>query len=143
MLKIKKIKPVATRMLVTGNKFSEDMYNEYGIIESKKGDMKEYQEVLEVGPMVRDIKPGDKVMLNMLHFAVMKYDPNSIKGDMGMQKIKGYQFPIVEIATEDGTQECLYIDQQDIMFSFEGDEVQGVKNPIITPKSMKGNIVLN
>lgn len=141
MLKIKKLNPVATRMLVTGDVYSEDMYDEHGIIESKKGDMKEYQTVLEVGPMVRDLKIGDKVMLNKLHFAVMQIDPNSIKKDMGMQKIKGYQFPKVEITTEEGIKECLYIDQQDIVFSFEGEEVQGKKNPIIMPE--KKDIVLN
>ena len=142
MLKITKIKPVATRMLVTGEVYSEDMYNDHGIIESKKGDMREYQTVLEVGPMVRDIKVGDKVMLNMMHFAVMQYDPNSIKKDMGMQKIKGYQFPKIELTKEDGgKQECLYIDQQDIVFSFEGEEVQGKKNPIITPE--KKGIIIN
>ena len=142
MLKITKINPVATRMLVTGEVYSEDMYNEYGIIESKKGDMKEYQTVLEVGPMVRDHKVGDKVMLNMMHFAVMQYDPNSIKKDMGMQKIKGYQFPKIELTNADGSkQECLYIDQQDIVFSFEGEEIQGKKHPIITPE--KKGIIMN
>ena len=138
MLKITKIKPVATRMLVTGETYSEDMYNEHGIIESKKGDMKEYQTVIEVGPVVREIKVGDKVMLNMMHFAIMQYDTNSIKKDMGMQKIKGYQFPKVELTNADGSkQECLYIDQQDIIFSFEGEEVQGKKNPIIMPADKK------
>ena len=133
MLKITKINPVATRILVTGDEYSEDMYNDHGIIENKKGDMKEYQTVLEVGPMVRELKPGDKIMLNMMHFAVMQYDANSIKKDMGMQKIKGYQFPKIELTKDDGSkQECLYIDQQDIVFSFEGEEVQGKKNPIIT-----------
>lgn len=142
MLKIKKLRPVATRILVTGEVYSEDMYGKHGLIENKKGDMKEYQVVLEVGPMVRDLKPGDKIMLNMLHFAVMQYDSNSIKNDMGMNKIKGYQFPKVEITNEDGTsQECLYIDQQDVVFSFEGEEVQGKKASIITPE--KKGIILN
>ena len=142
MLKITKINPVATRMLVTGEVYSEDMYNDHGIIENKKGDMKEYQTVVEVGPMVRDIKVGDKVMLNMMHFAVLQYDKNSIKNDMGMQKIKGYQFPKIELTKEDGSkQECLYIDQQDIVFSFEGREVQGKKNPIVIPE--KKGITLN
>ena len=138
MLEITKINPVATRMLVTGEVYSEDMYNDHGIIENKKGDMKEYQTVVEVGPMVRDIKVGDKVMLNMMHFAVLQYDKNSIKNDMGMQKIKGYQFPKIELTKEDGSkQECLYIDQQDIVFSFEGREIQGKKNPIIMPADKK------
>jgi hypothetical protein len=61
---------------------------------------------------------------------------------MGMQKIKGFQFPKMELTKDDGSkQECLYIDQQDIVFSFEGEEVQGKKNPIIMPE--KKNIVLN
>lgn len=142
MLKIEKIKPVATRILVTAEKFSEDMYNDHGIIESKKGDMKEYQKVLEVGPMVRDLKPGDKIMLNMMHFAILQHDPNSVKVDMGMQKIKGYQFPIIELTNSDGSiSPCMYIDQQDVVFSFEGDEVQGKKNPIIVPKDKK--IIMN
>lgn len=142
MLEISKINPVATRMLVTGEVYSEDMYNDHGIIENKKGDMKEYQTVVEVGPMVRDIKVGDKVMLNMMHFAVLQYDKNSIKNDMGMQKIKGYQFPKIELTKEDGSkQECLYIDQQDIVFSFEGKEIQGKKNPILIPE--KKGITLN
>lgn len=141
MLKINRIKPVSTRMLITAEKFSEDMYNDCGIIENKKGDMKEYQQVLEVGPMVRELKVGDKVMLNMMHFAVLKHDPNSVKVDMGMQQIKGYQFPVIELTNEDGTTKpCMYIDQQDIVFSFEGDEVQGKKSLIITPE-MKGIIV--
>lgn len=134
MLKIFEITPVATRMLVTGDVYEEDMFSEYGIIESKKGDMKEYQTVLAVGPMVKDVKPGDMVMLNMLHFAVMKHDPNSVKVDMGMQEIKGYRFPKVELTTEAGIKDCLYIDQQDIVFSFKGEEVQGKKSTIITPE---------
>ena len=142
MLNISKINPKDTRVLVTAEKFSEDMYNDHGIIESKKGDMKEYQVVLEVGPMVRDLKPGDKVMLNMMHFAVLQHDPNSVKVDMGMQKIKGYQFPLIELTNDDGSKKvCMYIDQQDIVFSFEGEEVQGKKNPIIVPKDKK--IIIN
>ena len=142
MLKIEKIKPVATRMLVTGEKFKEDMFSEQGLIEDKKGDLKCYQTVLEVGPMVRDIKPGDKVMIDFSHYAVYQYDPNSIKGDMGMQKVKGYKFNWIDVYSKDGkVQECLYIDQQDVIFVFEGDEVQGKKSPIIIPE--KANKILS
>ena len=142
MLKIQKIKPMATRLVVTGEKFTEDMYDEHGIIESKKGDLKTYQKVLEVGPMVRDVKPGDMVMINFMHYAVMQYDPNSLKGDMGMNKVKEFRFNRVDLYDENGdSQECLYIDQQDIIFAFEGDEVQGCKKPIILPKDKE--IMLN
>ena len=133
MLKIKKFKPMFTSMLVTGEKYSEDMYDNYGLIECKKGDLKTYQKVLEVGPSVRDIKVGDMVMINIMHFAVMEYDPNSVKNDMGMNKIKKWNFNWVTVNDQD----CLVIDQQDVMFGFEGEEVQGVKNLIIVPKEKK------
>lgn len=133
MLKIKKFKPMFTSMLVTGEKYSEDMYDDHGLIECKKGDLKTYQKVLEVGPSVRDIKVGDMVMINIMHFAVMEYDPNSVKNDMGMNKIKKWNFNWVTVNDQD----CLVIDQQDVMFGFEGEEVQGVKNPIIVPKEKK------
>ena len=133
MLKIKKFKPMFTSMLVTGEKYSEDMYDDHGLIECKKGDLKTYQKVLEVGPSVRDIKVGDMVMINIMHFAVMEYDPNSVKNDMGMNKIKKWNFNWVTVNDQD----CLVIDQQDVMFGFDGEEVQGVKNPIIVPKEKK------
>ena len=133
MLKIKKFKPMFTSMLVTGEKYSEDMYDDHGLIECKKGDLKTYQKVLEVGPSVRDIKVGDMVMINIMHFAVMEYDPNSVKNDMGMNKVKRWNFNWVTVNDQD----CLVIDQQDVMFGFDGEEVQGVKNPIIVPKEKK------
>ena len=138
MLKIKKIKPMFTSMVVTGDKYTEDMYDDHGLIENKKGDLKTYQTVLEVGSSVRDIKVGDQVMINVMHFAVMQYDPNSVKNDMGMNKIKEFRFNWVTIENEEGKpQECLFIDQQDVLFAFEGEEVQGVKNPIIVPNEKK------
>ena len=138
MLKIKKIKPMFTSMVVTGDKYTEDMYDNHGLIENKKGDLKTYQTVLEVGSSVRDIKVGDQVMINVMHFAVMQYDPNSVKNDMGMNKIKEFRFNWVTIENEEGKpQECLFIDQQDVLFAFEGEEVQGVKNPIIVPNEKK------
>ena len=129
MLKISKFKPMFTSILVTGEKYEEDMYDNHGLIECKKGDLKTYQTVLEVGPSVRDLKVGDKVMINIMHFAVMQYDPNSVKNDMGMNKIKEWRFNWVNVNDQD----CLLIDQQDVMFAFEGEEVQGVKNPILVP----------
>jgi len=138
MLKISKVTPMSTRMLVTGDKFKEDMFNDRGFLESNKGDLKVYQKVLAVGPMVRDIKPGDMVMIDFMHYAVMQYDPNSLKGDMGMNKVKSFKFNWVDLYDkDDNVQECLYIDQQDVIFSFEGEEVQGKKKgqPIIVPEN--------
>ena len=137
MLQITKIVPPSTMIVTTGEKFTEDMYDEHGLIESKKGDLKQYQKVVAVGPMVRNCKVGDMVMINFMHFAVLQYDPKSLQSDaQQVNKIKEFRFNWVDLYNEDGSsQECLYMDQQDIVFAFEGKEVQGKKNPIIVPEN--------
>lgn len=137
MLQITKIMPPSTMLVTTGEKFTEDMYDEHGLIESKKGDLKPYQRVVAVGDMVRNCKVGDMVMVNIMHFAVFQYDPKSLQSDaQQVNKIKEFRFNWIDLYNEDGTsQECLYMDQQDIMFAFEGKEVQGKKNPIIVPEN--------
>lgn len=134
MLKIQKIKPLFTSIVTTGEKYKEDMYDEHGIIDCKQGDLKTYQKVLAVGSSVRDIKVGDTVMINVANYAVRKYDPNSLKEDMGMNKTLKYAFNWV---TLDGEGDCLLLNDRDIMFVFEGEEVQGYRNPLILPKDKK------
>lgn len=142
MLHIKKVKPMFTSIVVTGNKYTEDMYDEHGLIECKKGDLKTYQKVLAVGSSVRGIDVGDQVMINVMNYAVKKYDPNSVKEDMGMNSVVGWNFNWITIDDEEGNpQDCLLINDRDILFAFEGEEVQGTKSPIIMPK--KKEIILN
>ena len=138
MLHIKKLKPLSTYLLTTANKYEEDM-RENGLIIATQGDLKLYQNVLEVGPMVRDIKPGDQVMIDPKNYMVMKYDPNSIKNDMDMNKVVKWNFPFVDIDDEEGKpKECLLLTDRDIKFVFVGEE----KNEtIIIPDKPK--IILN
>lgn len=122
MLHIKKIKPLFTKVLTTGDKYEEDMLTK-GIIVANKGDLKLYQKVLAIGTSVRDIQVGDTVMINPRNYAVMKYDPNSIKGDMDMNKVVKWNLPWVTIDDEDGNpMECLLLNDRDIEFVFEGEE---------------------
>lgn len=122
MLHIKKIKPLFTKVLTTGDKYEEDMYTK-GIIVANKGELKLYQKVLAVGTSVRDIKVGDTVMINPNNYAVMKYDPNSIKNDMDMNKKISWNLPWVTIDNENGKpKECLLLNDRDIEFIFEGEE---------------------
>lgn len=138
MLKITEIRPLSTAIVVTGEKYKEDMYDDHGLIESKQGDLKTYQRVVAVGPMVRNVKVGDLVMINIMHFAVMQYDPNSLKQDMGMNKVKEWKFNWITLTDKEGkSQDCLFMDEHDLLFAFEGEEVQGVKNPIIVPNNKK------
>lgn len=122
MLHIKKIKPLFTKVLTTGDKYEEDMLTK-GIIVANKGELKLYQKVLAIGTSVRDIKVGDTVMINPNNYAVMKYDPNSIKNDMDMNKRIKWNLPWVTIDDENGKpKECLLLNDRDIEFVFEGEE---------------------
>lgn len=137
MLRIRKIKPLFTNILVTGEKYDKDE-KDGALIIAKKGDLKLYQTVLEVGSMVRDIKVGDKVMINPKNYEVKKYDPNSIKEDMGMNKIIGYNMPWVTVEEDGEPKECLLLIDRDIEFVFEGEEVsESNGNTLILPKEKK------
>lgn len=122
MLHITKIKPLANHLLVTGDVFEEDMIQN-GIIIAKKGDLKLWQTVVSVGPVVRSIEVGDKVMIIPDHFAVKKYNKNSVQNDLDNNPILTYNFPFETIEDEKGnSKEYLYITDNDIRYVFEGEE---------------------
>lgn len=130
MLHITAIKPLFTSILTTGEKYDEDM-RENGIIVANKGDLKLYQTVISIGSSVRDIKPGDKVMIDPSAYAKRKYDKNSIQNDMNNNPIIEWHLPWVIVDDDKGTpQECLLLNDRDVRFVFEGEEK---KENIIIP----------
>lgn len=129
MLHVTKIKPLFNHLLVTGDKFDKDMISN-GVIIAGKGDLKLWQTVVAVGSTVRDIKVGDKVMIIPDHFAVKKYNKNSIQNDIDNNPVLTYNFPFETIDNEKGDpEEYLYISDNDIRYVFEGEE----KEDIIIP----------
>lgn len=134
MLRIKKIKPLFTSVVVTGNRYEEDM-KENGLIVASKGDLKLYQTVIAIGETVRGIKVGDQVMIDPSGYAVMKYDPNSLKNDMDMNKVVKWNLPWITVDNEKGEpQDCLLLTDRDIKFVFEGEETNEV---IVLPPKAK------
>ena len=124
MLKIKSIKPMFDSLVTTMNKYEDDGFKN-GVIVKQAGSLKEYQTVLAVGPAVRNIEVGDKVMINPSRYAKMKHNEGSLKnGIVADNPIIGYEFRTVTINEE----ECLYLQSQDIMYSFEGEEVEDKKD---------------
>ena len=120
MLKIKSINPMFDSLVTTMNKYEDDGFKN-GVIVKQAGSLKEYQTVIAVGPAVRNIKVGDKVMINPSRYAKMKHNEGSLKnGIVADNPIIGYEFRTVTINDE----ECLYLQSQDIMYSFEGEEVE-------------------
>lgn len=130
MLHIKKIKPLFTSVVTTGDRFEKDMVSQ-GIIVAKKDDLKLWQKVIAVGPAVRDVKEGDMVMIKVDNYAIKKYDKNSIQNDIDNNPSLGYAFNWVTIDNEKGEpEECLLLNDRDLLYSFDGEEKE---ESLITP----------
>lgn len=137
-LHIKKIKPLNNYLVVTGDKYQEDM-RENGIIVANKGDLKLYQKVLAVGQVIRGIEVGDQVMIDPTQYAVMRFEENSLKKDLYKNQKVGWNLPWVTLDDKNGNpRECLLLTERDIKFVFEGEEVN---ESIIIPE--KPTIITN
>lgn len=122
MLHVTKIKPLFDHLLITANRFEKDMVHS-GVILANKGDLKLWQTVVAVGSVVRDIKVGDKVMINPNDFAVKKYNKNSVQNDLDNNPVLTYNFPFETIDDEKGNpKDYLYISDRNVKYVFEGIE---------------------
>ena len=114
MLKIKKIKPLFNKILTTMDLYDNSV-TEDGIIDGTKeeGGIREYQTVIAVGPTVKCVKPGDKVVINPTRYQVMKHKEGSLKdGVITDNPVVGYNFPILMI----DDRPCLYLYDSDVDF---------------------------
>lgn len=137
MLHVTKIKPLFDHLLITADKFEKDMVHN-GVILAGKGDLKLWQTVVAVGSVVRDIKVGDKVMINPNDFAVKKYNKNSVQNDLDNNPVLTYNFPFETVDDEKGEpKDYLYISDRNVKYVFEGTEkdesliLPGKKNLIL------------
>lgn len=122
MLHIKKIKPLFNHLLLTADRFEKDVV-ESGIIVAKKGDLKLWQTVVAMGSTARDVKVGDKVMIIPEHFAVKKYNKNSVQNDLDNNPVLTYKFPFETMEDENGEpKDYLYISDNNIRYVFDGEE---------------------
>lgn len=97
MLEIKKVKPLFTSLIVTAEVYTEADF-EGALISKNLNSLKEYQRVVAVGPLVRDIKEGDMVVINPSAYAVKKHLPGSLKdGVIEDNPVVTYNFKQVEI----------------------------------------------
>ena len=127
MLNIKKVKLMANYILVTKDEY-DGKTAENGVI-IPKGNLKEYQKVVAVGPMVRTVNIGDLVCVNPKRYATYKYKSDSIKSDIEqMQKVLSYNFNVVKMDGKD----YLLITDSDIDFIIE--EYEETSSNIIVDK---------
>lgn len=122
MLHVTKIKPLFDHLLITADRFDKDMIHN-GVIVAGKGDLKLWQTVVAVGSVVRNIKVGDKVMINPNDFAVKKYNKNSVQNDLDNNPVITYNFPFETVDDEKGNpKDYLYISDRNVKYVFEGIE---------------------
>lgn len=126
MLNLKKIKPIGCKVLVTENVYGYDDENAAGIIVNKKGDLKNYQEVIAIGEDVKFVKPGDVVKINFYKYVVTKENPNSLKAIHGENPVVDLNLDEVELVDDKGEViPCFLIDQRDVEYIMEDfDEVK-------------------
>lgn len=109
-------------IVTTAERYSEPTYIPgTKILEAtqRKSGLKEYQKVIAVGDMVRNIKEGDLVCINPQRYAIRKYaKDNSMKDDMEetyRNQVIEYAFNMVHLNDND----CLIITENDVDFVVE------------------------
>lgn len=86
---IKKLTPQFTTVLTTLDVYEDDLIID-GMLALPKGSLKIYQKVLAVGANVRNIKPGDMVLLNFQNYEVKQYKDNSLKNNIANMQETDY-----------------------------------------------------
>lgn len=128
---VKKIRPLYTSIVTTMDKYEEDEYNGSLIDSTKtKGTLKEYQKVVAVGDLVKNIQVGDLVCINPSRYAVKKHKEGSLKdGVVTDNPVITYNFNVVEL---NGVPHLLLSDR-DIEFIVEDYD----ETSIIVPEEKK------
>ena len=134
MINIKKVRPMFNQVICTMEKYSDEEIKTGSIIDVHKvnNPIKEYQKVVCVGPMVRNIKEGDLVMVNPKRYARMKHQEGSLKdGIVSDNPVISYNFNVIKLNNID----YLLLTDQDIDFIIEEYEEEKPQSDLIIPKN--------
>lgn len=98
-MKLKKIKPVFNRIVVTADRYmNSQKIAGTDLIDASKseGSLREYQKVVAVGDTVRSVKEGDIVCIDPTRYAVRKHQEGSMKnGIITDNPVTRYNFEMV------------------------------------------------
>jgi co-chaperonin GroES (HSP10) len=138
MLKIKKIKPMFNRILVTADKYENDV-KQGGVVVVTAGTLKEYQKVISIGDTVRGIKEGDFVLINPARYAVKKHQEGSLKdGIISDNPVVSYNFNFIDV----NGAICILLYDQDVDYVIqEYEEIEDKTPNLILPEEKK--LILN
>lgn len=122
------------QVICTMEKYSDEEIKTGSIIDVHKvnNPIKEYQKVVCVGPMVRNIKEGDLVMINPKRYSRMKHQEGSLKdGIVTDNPVISYNFNVIKLNNID----YLLLTDQDIDFVIEEYEEEKPQSDLIIPKN--------
>lgn len=130
-LVIKKVRPMFTGVITTKDVFTEaDVRTAGGLIDTSKTKtgIREWQKVVAVGAMVKDIKVGDIVLIDPKRYAERKHREGTLKDGIVTDNVTDkYNIPNIEI---DGVQ---YLDLQDIDITHIIDEYEETVDEVASP----------
>lgn len=110
MLKIKKATPMYTAIFTTKDMYTED---DFDLIQTKATNtIKEYQKVVAIGSMVKNVKVGDMVWIDPSKYEIKKYSEDSVKADLLTNQTVGYNIKTIEIDDE----EYMILNENDVVF---------------------------
>ena len=133
MLNVKKIRPMANYLVTTREMYEEDKVIN-GVLTPTRGTLKEYQKVIAIGPIVRDIKEGDIVKINPMRYAIRKYQEGSLKnGIISENPVTHYNFNTIEL---DHVQHLLLTsnDIEYVVEEYEDEKEEEAKPKVIVPE---------
>lgn len=124
------------QVICTMDKYTDDELRTDSIIDLHKvnNPIREYQKVVAVGPMVKNINVGDMVMVNPKRYSKMKHQEGSLKdGVIGDNMVVNYNFNVIDLDHK----QYLLLTDQDIDFVIEEYEVEATEKPsdIIVPNN--------
>lgn len=99
------VRPLANRVIVTADKYNDDgTYAGSSLIDASKKagtTYKEFQKVVAVGPVARNIEVNDIVKINPSRYAERPFEVNSLANDdpsiQKMKRVTRYHIPSVII----------------------------------------------
>lgn len=103
-MKVKKVKPLFDHIVTTMDRYETEQDDLTGIIKVRYNTVKEYQTVIAVGNMVRDIKVGDIVCINPRSYARPTHNKKwsgLAEDDIKDQVVVKYDFPVITIDDKD------------------------------------------
>lgn len=120
MKTVRKIKPMGRRIVTTKMLFGDKLRN--GLFRpSNNGSIDIIQQVIAVGPHVREINVGDYVCINPKNYIKVKHTLQEELTDKPEMEIN-VNYPTVEL--EDGTYLLLWEDDVDYVIEEFGDDIE-------------------